>query len=514
MGRWSSRRPDTWNTAYAAVAGEQFRHEQFFLENLRFDSPLIFPDKSRHPPDVRLEIVSGEGDYRICSRPADAPAEAAWARHSSGRINTTHDRFRQIDRLARQKSARAVSTTPTRSPSKRSTTPAGRRVWTTGIRSKPRSSNCGTAATNCLPTCALPDELSQEAPLRYGIHPALFDACLHAVFADVHRHGDPNRAFLPYRIDRVRVYRRPTQNVWSHVRVTRNDEQYLCSDTLIFAEGGELVAEILGLTCKRLAGAGSRRADTLYEGCYEYRWAAAPRGPSLHGRVFDCAPRPSWSPLLPLPVDEVTQSGGCSPPTWRTGWRRKESQPRIVRFRAGDSFDELLADVSLDRRTVVVFLAGLSAARPLIPGGNVPPYVWKGLAECPFVPSLLQLAQTLQKREGVPRLFVVTNGAAGAASDTDLDLGQAVLHGMARVITNECANVPLTVVDLSASASRREVDSLAEELLHGRRDRDESEIALRGDERFVRQLVPVDRESAEQAASSKRPTSAAITGPT
>ncbi len=41
------------------------------------------------------------------------------------------------------------------------------------------------------------------------------------------------------------------------------------------------------------------------------------------------------------------------------------------------------------------------------------------------------------------------------------------------------------------------------ELLHTRRDRDESEIALRGDDRYVRQLVPVDRESAEQAAASE-----------
>ncbi len=58
-----------------AVASEQFRHESFFLENLHFDSPLILPDNSRHPLDVRLEIVSGEGDYRICSRPADASGE-------------------------------------------------------------------------------------------------------------------------------------------------------------------------------------------------------------------------------------------------------------------------------------------------------------------------------------------------------------------------------------------------------------------------------------------------------
>ena len=74
---------------------------------------------------------------------------------------------------------------------------------------------------------------------------------------------------------------------------------------------------------------------------------------------------------------------------------------------------------------------------------------------------------------------------------------------MARVINNECPNVPLMVIDLSASIPSCERDALYHELLHSRRDRDESEIALRGAERYVRQLIPVDRDSAEQAAISE-----------
>src|SRR5438552_9739440 len=72
---------------------------------------------------------------------------------------------------------------------------------------------------------------------------------------------------------------------------------------------------------------------------------------------------------------------------------------------------------------------------------------------------------------------------------------------MARVINNECASVPLTVIDLSEAIAPCEIIALCNELLHSRLDRDESEIALRGTERYVRQLVPIDRESAEQSAS-------------
>jgi acyl transferase domain-containing protein/NADPH:quinone reductase-like Zn-dependent oxidoreductase/surfactin synthase thioesterase subunit/NADP-dependent 3-hydroxy acid dehydrogenase YdfG/acyl carrier protein len=462
-----------------AVAGEQFRHEQFFLEDLHFDSPLIFPEKSRHPPDVRLEIVSGEGDYRICSRPADAPAESAWAKHSSGRINTTHDRFEKstaslADLRAPFGDAEEMSVETFYETLRRAGLDYGerfcaiQRMWHHGH--------------EMLAELQLADELVHESK-RNAFHPALLDACLHLLFADVHRRGDPNRVFLPYRIDRVRFYRRPTQKVCSYVRVARNDEQYISSDTLIFDDKGELVAEVLGLTAKRLLGAGSAEADTVYNGCFEYRWASAPRDPALHGRISDCTNAVMIGERRGVLAELARRLEG------------EGIRARVVPFGPRESYDELLADVPLDRRTLIVFAAGLT------PAGRD----WRGLAECPYVPSFLRLAQTLHRREGVPRLVLVTNGAAGADGDGHLDLGQAVLIGMARVVQNECANMPLTAIDLSAEIAPGEVDALFGELLHSRRDRDESEIALRGEGRFVRQLVPVDREAAEEAATTDEP---------
>src|SRR4029079_9905932 len=81
-----------------AAACEQFGQASGFLENLNFDAPLILSDNSHKSPlEIRLEIVSSEGDYRICSRPADAARDVPWSRHSSGRINTTHDAFEKSD---------------------------------------------------------------------------------------------------------------------------------------------------------------------------------------------------------------------------------------------------------------------------------------------------------------------------------------------------------------------------------------------------------------------------------
>ncbi len=470
-----------------AVAGEQFRHEAFFLENLQFDSALILPDNSRHPLEVRLEIVSAEGDYRICSRAQESASPDSrpltpgpWTKHSSGRINTTHDRFEKATMpLAVLKKSFHDADLLSVERFYETLRAAGldygekfrgvQELWHRGHETLAR--------------VQLADDLVLEAQ-RNAAHPALFDACLHVIFADSQCHGDPTRVFLPARLDRVRFHGRFTQNVWSYVRVTRNDEQYLCSDTLIFDDAGALIAEAIGLTCKRLAGSGSRTADTLYDGCFEYRWTPSPWDAALHGRVFDC-----------------TTAVLIAPPTGAGVARDLETRltaagikPLLLHANPQDSFDDLLADVALDRRTLIVF-AALNASGPN-PG-------WQGLAGCPAAPMLLRLAQTLQKREGVPRLFVVTNGAAGAVGDAHLDLGQALLHGMARVIKNECPNIPLTVIDLSEAIPQGEVELLLGELLHTRRDRDESEIALRGEQRFVRQLTPIDQHAAEQAAATE-----------
>jgi acyl transferase domain-containing protein/surfactin synthase thioesterase subunit/NAD(P)-dependent dehydrogenase (short-subunit alcohol dehydrogenase family)/acyl carrier protein len=483
-----------------AVAGEQFRQEGFFLENLHFVSPLILPDAGPYPPDVRLEISSGEGDYHICSRPAAAPADAPWSKHSSGRINTMHDRFEKATVPLAE--LRSRFGTGDEVPVKA----FYQTICSTGLDYGEKFrclQQLWHRGHDNLAYLQLADDLLAEAQ-RYAIHPVLFDACLHVVFADVHGHGDPDSVYLPYSIDRVKLYRRPSRNVWSHVHVTQNDERILKSDTLIFDEEGELVAEVLGLVCKRLSGTRSRPADLMIEGCYEYRWTPTPRSADRSFRLADFTRAvviANSSEVAAELAQRLTAEG---------------IDPLLVPFPLSDSFDHLLADVPMDRRTLIVLAPGLSMGAV---GGQAPfsasasclqapkkvpdpfPPPWKGLANSPWIPAFLQLAQTLHKREGVPRLFLVTNGAAGVTGDRNLDLGQATLHGMARVVRNEGPNIPLTVIDLSEASAPVEIEGLFEELLHARLDQDESEIALRGSARLVRQLQPVDREAAEQAAA-------------
>lgn len=462
-----------------AAASEQFRTDSYFLENLQFDLPLILPNKSRHPLNVRLEITSDEGDYRICSRPTEDAEETHWTRHSSGRINRTLDQFEQssvtLDELKQR--FRVADVLPV--DSFYETISGMGLAYGEKFQCIQELRHLGHEV---LASVRIHGELKSESQ-RNSLHPSILDACIHALFADVHRNGDPHRIFLPYRCERVQFHRRPSHKLWAYLRVNRNDDEFLNSDTLIFDEAGELVAEVCGLVCKRLVGAGSRQTDNLYEGCYEYRWEAAPRGLETHRRVSDCTTAVIIADKSPAMVELTKRLAADG------------IQPHLILPEEMRCFDESLVDLPLDRRTLVVFAAGLSTNDP----------AWKGLASCPAVPSFLQLAQTLHDRDRVPRLFVVTNGAAGVDGDEQLDLGQAILHGMSRVIRNECPHVPVTVIDLSATIASSEVDALHHELLHGRLDRDESEIAIRGNQRYVRQLVAINRDNAEQMAATNEP---------
>lgn len=462
-----------------AAASEQYPHESFFLEDLHFDLPLILPEGNHQPLDVRLEIVSDEGDYKICSRPTSSDGATHWTRHSLGRIN----------KLLQAAEPASVSLTELKSRFEGADEVAIAEFYDTiqaaGL-AYGSTFQCvesmRQAENEILAQLNISERLEFEAR-RNSFHPALLDACIHVLFADVHRRGDPSRIFLPYSVDRVRFLRQATGALWSYVRVTRNDDEYLNSDTLVFNDAGDLVAEVRGLVCKRLVGAGSHQTDTSYEGCYEYRWNVAPHQPAIHRRVLDFR-------QAILIGDESELSSELT---------RSFASEGIASFRIshhqcmGD--EDQIPEIPLDRRTLIVFLGGEIDRTDR----------WQGLSDQRQVPALLQLAKILHQRQGVSTLGIVTRSAAGVADDQRLVLGDAILHGMARVIRNECPQAPLKLIDVPRQPTRREFENLYRELLHARLDLDETEIALRGGERFVRQLVSIDRETAERNATSEQP---------
>ncbi len=471
-----------------AVGREAFPASEISLGDLRFDAALILPEETAAPLEIRLEITSNEGDYRICSRPPEADSDTPWTRHSSGRINFLPGPVPAWEEKLATVAARFEGAAETNVEAFYATIrQAGldygpkfqcvRRLWQQGA--------------EIFAHVALPEDLHYEQE-RFHAHPALLDACLHTVFLDVHRNGDPSRVYLPYSIDCVKFHRQLPPEVRSLVRVSRNDAQYLIYDLFVYTAEGDLAVQVNGITCKIIGGAKGQSEERLYDGCYEYSWVpeATPRAghQPLHDLKEIVLVAPTGDALEPL-VAALTEGGRQVRMLTEPGLFSQGGRARLA---------EALA-AGIDRRTHVVYYCAPQLGESL--------EEWHDVEGVPaHVQGLLNLTQALIDNQVYPRFSLVTCGAVGVGpQDTRIHLGQSALWGMMRVFKNECPNVPSRMIDLPAAPAPEAFADLAAELTTARLDLDEFEVALRPGQRLLRTLAPVYAETAEAAGAVELP---------
>ncbi|MDZ4820106.1 MAG: polyketide synthase dehydratase domain-containing protein [Planctomycetota bacterium] len=94
------------------------------------------------------------------------------------------------------------------------------------------------------------------AASRYLLHPALLDGCFQ-ILGGAFSEGSPGRHVLvPVGIEKLEVHETGISTVWCHVRLRNSDlarRGMLCGDLTLFAESGEIVAEVAGLWLARMA---------------------------------------------------------------------------------------------------------------------------------------------------------------------------------------------------------------------------------------------------------------------
>jgi hypothetical protein len=96
-----------------------------------------------------------------------------------------------------------------------------------------------------------------------------------------------------------------------------------------------------------------------------------------------------------------------------------------------------------------------------------------------------------------PRLWLVTAGAQPIEQRETLSVAQSPLWGLARTIVHEHPELECRSVDLSHTPVDRELQLLAAELLS---DTPETQIAFRGETRYVARLVPYTPDEAQTPA--------------
>ena len=291
-------------------------------------------------------------------------------------------------------------------------------------------------AGEALARVELPEAAGGDA--GYRLHPALLDACFHAMIGALPDGGAD--AWLPVEVAVVRAARRPVGPVWCHVRVVATArEDRRAADFVIVDEAGT-VAEIQGLVVQRLADA---RAEA---------WLLAP----------------AW-PTVPRPAAKIR--GG-----------------RFVLLGGGELAAGLAdALLSAGHDVVQATSVGEASADGVTVDGVTAVVDLRGLAADLFdaTTGLVRAVQAATAGSRPPRLWVVTRGAQAIDGDVDVAAEQAAQIGLARTVALEHPELRCICIDLDPARPHDVVGLLAELLA----DDDEQEVALRGAARHVGRVV-------------------------
>ncbi|WP_394839239.1 SDR family NAD(P)-dependent oxidoreductase [Pendulispora rubella] len=322
----------------------------------------------------------------------------------------------------------------------------------------------------------------------YLVHPALLDAALHpSILALPSQHFEAGDAVLPVAVARVQVHGPPADAAGAYVRISPRPGATLdmvSIDASIFDGDGHVLVEISGMDARRL-GKGATANEAGTDGwLYELAWPPQP---------------------LPAPAPDATAARG--------GWLLFDAGDGLVaslrsRLEAEggtchtvtlqdldptspDAYRELVGRAFENRG---VELRGVVHAWSLA-AGSLEETQDRGCI------SALYLAQAIADSAPSARLWLVTRGAQAYPPGAALNVAQAPILGLGRVLANELPGLSCTRIDLDAVTSSADGDALFDEL--GCAD-GENEIAWRGGTRHVARLAVRPRESGLASESRRR----------
>jgi NADPH:quinone reductase-like Zn-dependent oxidoreductase/acyl carrier protein len=259
----------------------------------------------------------------------------------------------------------------------------------------------------------------------YQIHPALLDGCFQSMGAALPEGNDD--LYLPARLDRFEIYRKPAGDLWGHARRRPAQSPKTATYDIAIWDRDGLVAEARGMEFIRVAAA-QRKVPM-----FEVRWKAQPVPPAaaVSGEWLILADRSSVGAAL---AHELASLGGrCT---------LLEDRPR------------LRATIAEKEWKGIVYLWGLDAPATVSMDAAV-----LASSERVVLGSALEMVQAIAaSTASPPRLWLVTRGArCAAATQESVEVVQAMLWGMANAITEEhpewrCARVDLDPADSSADA--------------------------------------------------------------
>ena len=450
-------------TAYIEMAlaagAEIFGSQSLRLEQLVIEQPLMLLDNQQ--TKLQLILTPRSGDWQIFSVSAEADTL-----HASGRVMVEESPPPQTDLTKRTQPFEG-------------STDYYRQLQELGFNygsSFQGIKQLWRGEGQALGQIQLPKSLLGEVE-DYQLHPVLLDACLQLVGAI----ADYPEIYLPVGIDQLQVYRRSSR-LWCEVLRTDFSEQQLKADLCLVDEDGA-VAHLKGLRLRLVSGQASQ--PQLKDCLYEMTWQPQPQPTNrqpLAERwlIFSDA-------VVGVQLETWLRQQGkhCIMVFPDQNYRVLDPQHYCINPTQPQDFQQLLEQINNGHADWGIVHLWSFAEVPIT-------LATLESAQAQGCGSVLHLVQALIKGgSALSHLWLVTQNTQAVETTSSLQVQQAPLWGLGRVIRLEHPDLHCTCIDLDCSDSLK---PLLEELSVADT---EAQIAYRQGVRHVAKL-----ERRDQAATA------------
>ncbi len=331
----------------------------------------------------------------------------------------------------------------------------------------PAFSGLSAAYTPDAPAGSVLAEVSLPGSIRsqqgaYNVHPALLDACFQAVAA----YADNQREvglLLPLGVRRIRAYSSTRNAHYCYLQVTTVHATGLEADIDVLDENGTVLLSIQGLQLGTGISESGQRNRVLNERLLTLEWQA--KELAADEGITDA----HW---LLIASDEADPVAAGLAEKLKVGRTEVSTMVWPVGGQAG-------LDDELRRHFAGSAVTGLVVVAPA--GDGSPEQAAERGQQ--HVQHVVHIARELPEIAGdPPRLYVITTNAQAVLPDDQINLGQAGLRGLVRVIGTEQPHLRATQIDIDGDT---DIATVAEQL---RTDSDEDESAWRAGQWYVARL--------------------------
>ena len=355
-------------------------------------------------------------------------------------------------------------------------------------------------------------DLPEDALSGYQLHPGLIDSCFQlSSVCWFEEKTSSNAIYVPFQIAGFKFYKRPSNfsQLWCHAQKREKDRanlQSLVADVTLFDENGLIIAEIIGYECRQASRAVLLRSlqnKNLGDWLYEFAWQPQPR--DRPSEQLSTEVPGSWlifadAAGIGLKLAKRLTERGASCVLVSVGLAYEQVSREHYRLNPANpnDFQRLLEDIVGDNQppyrgvvhlwsleeTQVDSLAALQNAQVLGCGSVLP-----------LVQSIIQAGWPT-----LPRLWLVTQGSqAVKPAPGSLQIQQAPVWGLSRVIAMEHPELHCTCLDLPPLFEESDIQLLLEELWF---PDSENQIAYRQGIRHVARLVRRTSDKVETASKT------------